>query len=58
MCFWCYWKDLDDFAGFNGIYLVRFGFRMWDILDFEVIFAVENSNKFQKTRLVFEGKIN
>jgi len=21
-------------AGFNGIYLVRFGFRMWEIIDF------------------------
>jgi hypothetical protein len=21
-------------AGFNGIYLVRFGFRMWQIFDF------------------------
>jgi len=29
-------------AGFNGIYLVRFGFRMWEIL----IFALENPNKF------------
>ncbi len=33
--------------GFNGIYLVRFGFRMWEIL---MISAVENSNKFQKPR--------
>jgi hypothetical protein len=30
MCFWCYWKDLNK--GFNGIYLERFGFRMWEIL--------------------------
>jgi hypothetical protein len=36
--------------GFNGIYLVRFGFRMWEIFDFKVISATENSNKFQKTR--------
>jgi hypothetical protein len=35
-------------AGFMGFYLVRFGFRMW--VDFWVIFASENSNKFQKTR--------
>jgi hypothetical protein len=33
-----------------GIYLVRFGFRMWEILSFKVISAAENSNKFQKTR--------
>jgi hypothetical protein len=25
MCLWGCWKDLD----FDGIYLVRFGFRMW-----------------------------
>jgi hypothetical protein len=31
MCLWWYWKDLDE-PGFNGIYLVRFGFRMWEIL--------------------------
>ncbi len=42
-------------AGFNGIYLVKFGFRMWDI-DFSVIPATENSNKFQKNQ-VLEGKI-
>jgi hypothetical protein len=29
-----------------GIYLVRFGFRMWEIL----IIAAGNSNKFEKTR--------
>jgi len=27
---------------FNGIYLVRFGFRMWEILIFKVISAAEN----------------
>jgi len=32
-CLWCCWKDLDD-QGFNGIYLVRFGFKMWEILIF------------------------
>jgi hypothetical protein len=30
-------------------YLVRFGFRMWEIIDFlKLISATENSNKFQK----------
>ncbi len=43
-------------AGRNGIYLVRFGFRMWEILIFYVISATENSNKFQKVRL--EGNIS
>jgi len=37
-------------ARFSGIYLVRFGFRMWEILVFKVISAAENSNKFQKPR--------
>jgi hypothetical protein len=27
---WCWWKDLDEQV--KGIYLVRFGFRMWEIL--------------------------
>jgi len=31
MCLWCCWKDLDE-QDFNGIYLVRFGFRMWEII--------------------------
>jgi hypothetical protein len=44
-------------AGFNGIYLVRFGFRMWGILIFRVISAAENSNKLQKNQ-VLEGKIS
>ncbi len=35
-------------AGFNGIYLVRFGFRIWEILILKLISAPENSNKFQK----------
>jgi hypothetical protein len=33
MCLWCCWKDRG--AGFNGIYLVRFGFRMLEILTFK-----------------------
>jgi hypothetical protein len=31
MCLWCCWKDLDE-QDLNGIYLVRVGFRMWEIL--------------------------
>jgi hypothetical protein len=30
-------------AGFNGIYLVRFGFRMWEILMLKWFSAAENS---------------
>ncbi len=42
-------------AGFNGIYLVTFGFRMWEILKFWVISAGENSLKKNQ---VLEGKIS
>jgi hypothetical protein len=35
---------------FNGIYLVRFGFRMWEIMIFKWFMPHENSNKFQKTK--------
>ncbi len=31
MCLWCCWKDLAK-QDFYGICLVRFGFRMWEIL--------------------------
>jgi hypothetical protein len=45
-------------VGFNGIYLVRFGFRIWEILIFlKLIFAPENSNKFQKTRFWKEKSV-
>jgi len=44
-------------AGFNGIYLVRFEFRMWEIWSFEWISAVENSNKFQRTRFWKEKSV-
>jgi hypothetical protein len=37
-------------SGIDGIYLVRFGFRMWETLILKVISAAENSNKFQTTR--------
>jgi hypothetical protein len=49
MCLWCSWKDLDEQA------LMEFLFgKIWiqnvrDI-DFKVISAAENSNKFQKTK--------
>jgi hypothetical protein len=48
MCLWCCWKDIDE-QDFNGIYLVRFGFKMWEILVFLlVISTTENSNKISK----------
>jgi len=48
VCLWCCWKD--RWSGFNGIYLVRFGFRMLETL----ISAAENSNKFQKNTEIFK----
>jgi hypothetical protein len=45
-------------SGSNGIYLVRFGFRTWEILIFFlVISAAENSNKFYKIRFWKEKSI-
>jgi hypothetical protein len=37
--------------------MVRFGFRMWEIIDLKVISATENSNKFPKNQ-VLEVKIS
>ncbi len=64
---WNFWKNWNVplvfserswWAGFNGIYLVRFGFRInvGDI-DFKMISATENSNKFQKTRFWKEKSV-
>jgi hypothetical protein len=36
--------------------LIRFGFRMWEILILKMISTGENSNKFEKTRFC-KGKI-
>jgi hypothetical protein len=36
---------------------VRLGFRMWEDIDFKVISAAENSNKFQKTRFWKEKSV-
>ncbi len=65
-CSWKFWRNWNVplvlskrswWAGFNGIYLVKFGFKMWEILIFKVIFVAENSNKFQKTRFWKEKSI-
>ncbi len=40
---------------FNGIYLVRFGLKMWEILVFN--WFLQNSNKFQKTKFWNENLI-
>jgi hypothetical protein len=52
----CCWKALDE-QDLSGIYLVRFGFRMWETFDFKVISAAENSNKIQKTRFWKEKSV-
>jgi hypothetical protein len=44
-------------AGFIGIYLVRFGFRMWEILILKWFLPLENSNKFQKNRFWKENSV-
>jgi hypothetical protein len=64
---WNFWRNWNVpwvllerswWTGFNEVYLIKFGFRMWEILIFQwFIYAVENSNKFQKNQ-VLEGKIS
>ncbi len=44
-------------AGFNGIYSVRFGFRMWEMLIFKWFLLLKNSNKYQKTRFWKEKSV-
>jgi hypothetical protein len=62
---WKFWRDWNVplvllerswWAGFNGIYLVRFGFRMWDILIFKwfLPLKIQINSKNQ----VLEGKIS
>jgi hypothetical protein len=51
MCLWCCWKDLD------GLDLMKFIWYNLDPIDFKVISANENLNKFQKNQ-VLEGKIS
>jgi hypothetical protein len=41
--------EISWWTGFNGIYFISSGLRMWEILKFEW-FLSQNSNKFQKTR--------
>jgi len=50
------WLERSWWAGFNGIYLVRFGFRMWEILIFND-FCHWNSNQFQKIRIWKEKSV-
>ncbi len=55
MCLLCYWKDLDEqdlWNLFGKIWIQNVG----DI-DLKVIYAAENSNKFQKTRFWKEKSV-
>ncbi len=64
-CSWKYWRNWNVslvllerswWARFNGIYLVRVGFRMWEILILKwfVLLKIQINSKNQ----VLEGKIN
>jgi len=44
-------------AGYNEIYLVRFGFRMWEILILKWFLPPKIQNKFQKTRFWKEKSV-
>jgi hypothetical protein len=61
MCLWCCWKDLDE-QEFGMIWMSRNLFGMIWIqnvadINFKVISAVENSNKFQKTKFWKEKSV-
>jgi hypothetical protein len=63
---WIFWRkwnvhlvllERSWWAGFNGIYLVRFGFRMWEILIFKWFLLLKFSNKFPKNRFWKEKSV-
>jgi len=56
---WKFWRNWNAplvllerswWAGFNGIYLVRFGFRMWEILIFKWFLPLKTPINSKKTR--------
>jgi hypothetical protein len=53
MCLWCCWKELDE----QGIYWNLSG-KIWiqnvGDIDFQMISAAENSNKFPKNQVLEE----
>jgi hypothetical protein len=53
MCLWCCWKDLDEQDSME----LRFVFQNVGGIDFKVISAAENSNKFQKTKFLKEKSV-
>jgi hypothetical protein len=65
-CSWNFWRNWNVpwvllkrswWAGFNGIYLVRFGFGMWEILIFKWFLLLKIKIIFFKNQ-VLEGKIS
>jgi hypothetical protein len=40
MCLWYCWKDLKK-QRFKGIYFVKFGLRMWEILNFKLYLSLK-----------------
>jgi hypothetical protein len=50
MGLWCW-------AGFNGIFLVRFGFRMWEILIFKWFLLLKTQINSKKTRFWKEKSV-
>jgi hypothetical protein len=56
MCLWCCQKDLDE-PKFNGIYLVRFGFRVWEILIFKWFLPLKFFLNSKKTRFWTEKSV-
>jgi hypothetical protein len=64
-CSWKFWRNWNVplvllerswWAGFNGIYLVRFGFRMWEMLIFNWFVLLKIQINSKKTR--FFGRKN
>jgi len=64
-CSWKFWRNWNVpllvlerswWAGFNGIYLVRFCIQNVGDIDFKVITTPENSNKLPKTRFTIQFK--
>jgi hypothetical protein len=59
-CSWKFWRNWNVplvflerswWAGFDGIYLVRFGFRMWEILIFKRFLQLKIQINFKKSGL-------
>jgi hypothetical protein len=65
-CSWKFWRNWNVplvflerswWVGFNGIYLVRFGFKMWEILIFKWFLLLKIQIKFYKIRFWKEKSV-